>query len=54
MNKIESILLELFDTYILPQKSRQLKKWMDLDGTLEEFGNNGRLKERIYKDNSNQ
>ncbi len=25
------------------------KKWMDLDGTLEEFGQNGLLKERIYE-----
>jgi len=28
--------------------NRQLKKWMDLDGTLDEFGDNGKLKERIY------
>ncbi len=28
--------------------NRQLKKWIDLDGTLDEFGENGKLKERIY------
>lgn len=25
------------------------KKWMDLDGTLEEFGQEGLLRERIYE-----
>ncbi len=29
-------------------ENHHLRKWVDIDGTLEEFGENGRLAERIY------